>query len=131
MNAMSCDDERMRSQVSTLACVILLSTLVVSGCAALDGTPPPETRSPLARRPDGERGHGWFVTAWGLEEIDYVWRGGQRVYDGDLALDETEREVPTPPPGQSVQALLSVEANGVAPEAAWTAAKAQVAQQAG
>lgn len=91
------------SILSHAALAVLATTALLAAC---DG-PRPAHRStaPAPVRPDGDRGHGWFETAWGVEELDYEWRNGHRVYDGDLVLDDDVLELPRPSADE--QALLS------------------------
>lgn len=68
----------------------LIALLCCSGCGA-----------PV----EGEQGRGWFQTPWGAEELDYVWRGGRMVHDGDLVL-EPEQQL-SGPPAALKQGLIS------------------------
>jgi len=101
------DNGVMRAVFPTSIWRLAVTAVVLAGCEAHGASPPSGAEAPVPPRPDGERGHGWFRTDWGVEKIDYEWRDGWRVYESDLVLDADATEVPPEEQGRAEQALLA------------------------
>lgn len=72
--------------------VALPALLLTLGCgvrASEDGSPSQvDVDDRLAsEHEDGETGVGIFETRWGTAKLDYQWRGGLMIHDGDIVLE--------------------------------------------
>ena len=100
-------NDHRRGRGAFLASVVALLAAWGVGCDRIERPAVPPAR-PSGPHADGERGHGWFMTLWGPEEVDYSWQGGQRVYEYDLVL-EPGSELPEPPEGRAREPLFAAD----------------------
>lgn len=78
--------------------------MLATACAPIDAGDPSDR--PTGVRADGERGRGLFATPWGVEEVEYEWRNGLMIHEGDLVLDPRS-EIAPGAEGAAREALLS------------------------